>query len=282
MMFADAHSHINPVKGLGYKISEKFKSNGGWFISYVSASPWDYFDSFNGFESYKKMIDYQVDECKKSNEIGIKTACIAGFHPEDIDILIDKIKMSPISVLNLGLKVIEYESNLCKEGILYGIGEVGRQHYKTMPERVAISQLILEKSLEYARDYDCMLHMHLENADVDTVELIDYSINKVNIKDKRKIIFHHAKPSMLIEINNLGYSSTVYGIDEVLNFVLYNLPPIFMIESDFPDNPSYKKVVYPWELPAKLTDLAKKFNLSEEYLYKINVDNIKQSYHIEP
>ncbi|AFZ70323.1 putative metal-dependent hydrolase (urease superfamily) [Caldisphaera lagunensis DSM 15908] len=282
MIFADAHSHINPIKGLGYKISEKFKSNDGWFIAYISSSPWDYFDDFNGFDSYEKMINYQINECQKSNEIGVKTACIAGFHPEDIDFLIDKVKMSPSSVLNLGLKVIEYEASLCKEGKLFGIGEVGRQHYKTQSERVAISQIILEKALEYAKDYDCMIHLHLENADTDTVRIIDYSVNKANIRNKKKIVFHHAKPSMLTEIDSLGYSATVYGIDEVLNIVLYNLPPIFMIESDFPDNPSFKKVVYPWELPRKITYFSKKYNINEEYLYKINVDNIEEAYNIRP
>ncbi len=282
MIFADAHSHINPIKGFGYKISEKFKLNNGWFIAYISSSPWDYFDDFNGFESYKKMIEYQINECQKSNEIGVKTACISGFHPEDIDYLIDKLKMSPSSVLNLGLRVIEYEANLCKEGKLLGIGEVGRQHYKTLSERVAISQIILEKALEYAKDYDCMIHLHLENSDTDTVRIIDYSVNKANIRNKKKIVFHHAKPSMLTEIDSLGYSATVYGIDEVLNVVLYNFPPIFMIESDFPDNPSYKKVVYPWELPKKINSFSEKFNLSEEYLYKINVDNIEEAYNIKP
>ncbi|MDP8002921.1 MAG: TatD family hydrolase [Caldisphaera sp.] len=282
MIFADAHSHINPVKGLGYKIAEKFKEKNGWFISFISASPWDYFDDFQGFKSYQKMIEYQINECKKANNLGIKSVCIAGFHPEDIDFIIDKYHASPSYVLDLGLKVVEYEGNLCKEGQLFGLGEVGRQHYKSMPERIAVSQIILEKALEIAKDNDCMVHLHLENSNIDTVKIIDYSVNKINIKDKRKIVFHHAKPSMIIDAYNLGYSATLYGIDPVLSKAFSSLPPIFMIESDFPDMPNIKKTVAPWELPQKILDIYNRLSIDEKYLYKINVENVENAYKIKP
>ncbi|MEB2792634.1 MAG: TatD family hydrolase [Caldisphaeraceae archaeon] len=278
--FADAHSHINPIKGLGHKIAEKFKDNSGWFIAFVSLSPWDYFDEFQGFISYKKMIDAELRECKKSEEIGIKTVCLAGFHPGDIDYIINKYNKDASYVLDLATRVIDYEASLCSKGELHGIGEVGRQHYKTMPERVAISEIILEKALEYAKDLDIVVHMHLENANRLTVDIIDYVVNRIGIKDKKKIIFHHAKPSMIPHIHDLGYSATLYGIEPVLEESFKSLPPVYMIESDYPDDERGKSLVAPWELPTKLIDLSKKYGIDEDYLHRINVENIKSAYRL--
>jgi len=40
LIFADAHAHTNPLKGLGAKtVSERFRESGGWFIALVSLPP---------------------------------------------------------------------------------------------------------------------------------------------------------------------------------------------------------------------------------------------------
>ncbi len=73
-----------------------------------------------------------------------------------------------------------------------------------------------------------------------------------------------------------------YGIDPVLSKAFSSLPPIFMIESDFPDMPNIKKTVAPWELPQKILDIYNRLSIDEKYLYKINVENVENAYKIKP
>ncbi|MEB2836162.1 MAG: TatD family hydrolase [Desulfurococcales archaeon] len=283
---ADGHGHTNPVRGVGAaRIARRFKEAGGWFQALVALSPWHYALEFRGYDSYVELIDIHIRECKAAEDEGLKVACIAGFHPADVDHLIDRYHMKPVEVLKLGLRVVDYVAKLCSEGVLDGIGEVGRQHYKTMPERVVIANLILERALEHARDNGCVVHMHLENAGTDTVDLTSMAVDRVGVggEMRSRIFFHHVKPVMAARAYELGYSSTIPGLARILEYAFTRLDPVYIVESDYIDDPARPgAVVYPWEMASTQQRLASKGLASEEYLYRINVDNVVKVYGIEP
>lgn len=253
-------------------------------MALVSLSPWAYGIEFNGLESYKQAIDILVRECKTVEEEGLKAACIAGIHPADIDKLIDRYRMDPQRVVELGISVIDHVSELCQQGVLDGIGEVGHQHYKTTAERVLISHRILEYALEQAKDHDCVVHMHLENAGTITVDLIDYTVTRLGIPSntRNKIIFHHSKPNMIKHAGRLGYSSTLPGVPRLLEHAVKNLEPLYIVESDHIDDPARPgAVVYPWDMAAAIQKIYEAGSTSEEYLYKVNVDNVERVYGVQ-
>jgi TatD-related deoxyribonuclease len=283
---ADAHSHSNPVRGLGAaKISRRFREYGGWFQALVALSPWHYAIEFKGFDSYVELIELHIRECKAAEDSGLRVACLAGFHPADVDKLIDKYKMKPFEVLDLGLRVVDYVASLCREGVLDGIGEVGRQHYKTTPERVLVAEMILERAIQNARDYDCIIHMHLENSGADTVYLTHRIVEGLHVEPRRRgrLVFHHSKPVMVEAASKLGYPATLPGLPRLLEAAFKSLPPVYMIESDYIDDPSRPgAVVYPWDMAEAQLRMAEKGVVEREYLYKINVDNIVKVYGVEP
>ena len=279
----DAHTHTNPVRGLGAeKIAARFHAEGGWFMAIVALSPWAYNIDFNGIDSYRQVLDLLARECMAAEDAGVKTACLAGFHPADVDRLIDKYKLDPVDVLRLGEAWISELGKACRNGFLDGIGEVGRQHYKTRAERVIISELILRKALEMARDNDCIVHLHLENAGKITIDLVDMAIASLGgIHDTSKIVFHHMKPSHAVYAVDKGYAATVPGTPTLLENVLGKFPPVFMLESDHIDDPMRPgAVVYPWVMAQHVRRLSRK--VGEEYLYKINIDNIVKTYRVSP
>ena len=283
---ADGHTHSNPVRGLGMaKIAERFRRVGGWFMAIVSLSPWHYGIDFSGFDSYAETVDLLLRECKAAEDAGLRVACLAGFHPADVDKLIDKYRMKPLEVLELGFKVVEYEAKLCSNGVLDGIGEVGRQHYKTFPTRAIISQAILEHALELARDNGCIIHMHLEQEGETTLRLVDMPVRRLQYapKYKKRLVFHHAKPGLALMAAREGYSATVPGAPHLLSNVLGRIEPVFILESDHIDDPARPgAVVYPWVMAEVLQKLVNKGVVGEEYAYKVNVDNVRNLYGVEP
>lgn len=284
LVFADAHGHTNPVKGLGAaRVAEKFKVSGGWFMALVALSPTSYSIEPTGLEAYKEMIELHIRECSTAEEAGLRVACLAGFHPAEVDKLIDKYKMDPMKVLELGYGVVDYVASLCREGVLDGIGEVGRQHYKTSPEKALISQLIMEHALQEARDNGCIVHLHLENAGPVSVQLTHVAVERLGLQPSYRVIFHHSKPSMAVEAARLGYSATIPGIPRLVEHVVRELDPVYMVESDFIDDPARPGVVvYPWEMALTLERIVRRGLTSEEYMYKVNVDNVVKAYGVEP
>ncbi|MCE4614806.1 MAG: TatD family hydrolase [Desulfurococcales archaeon] len=271
--YADPHLHPNPIKGLGgEKIAFKSKKAGIWFLGFLSLPPWDY-----GLEpslhNYEKVMEMITKECRKALNIGIQVKCFSGFHPAEIDRLIDHYRLKPLEVLEMGVKILSIIKNKCVNGELDGIGEVGHQHYKTFPDRALISHQILEKALEISGDYECPIQMHLENNEHSTVAIIHETIMKTVGKPSRRIIFHHSKPSMAIQAYEKGYMSTVPGVKKpLLEYLFSRIPPVYMLESDFVDDNRGFSTVYPWIAVEMQESLLHEGKVDEEYLCKINLD----------
>jgi TatD-related deoxyribonuclease len=279
--FADPHLHPNPIKGLGgEKIAIKSKKANIWLLGFLTLPPWDY-----GLEptlqNYEKIIEMIIKECKKASSTGVEIKCFAGFHPAEIDRLIDHYKLKPLDVLETGMKVLNLIKDKCITGELDGIGEVGHQHYKTYPDRALISHMILERAFEISRDYNCPIQMHLENNEHSTVAIIHETVMKTISTSSRRIIFHHSKPSMALQAFRLGYLSTVPGTRKpLLEYMFSQIPPVYMLESDYVDDSMRPNPIYPWDIVEFQRQLQSNGKVSEEYLCKINEDNPREAFKI--
>jgi TatD-related deoxyribonuclease len=282
LYFADAHCHSSP-KGLGaYRIAEKFKSVGGWFMAFVTLPPWHYVADFKPtLDNYERSFQIFLQECKEAKKSGLKISCLAGFHPAEVDKLIG-MGLKPEEVLALGFKVLEIIEDFCKRGIIDGVGEIGRQHYKTMPERFAIAEIIMLRGLEIARDHDCIVHLHLENAGSVTVDTIAKLASFTDIRFD-KIVFHHASLKVAKRALEIGARATLPGKLELLRSAFRSLEPKFMVESDYIDDPRRPCVSScPWEIVEAQRTLLREGSVDKETLAKINIDNIVETYGVEP
>ena len=62
-----------------------------------------------------------------------------------------------------------------------------------------------------------------------------------------------------------------------------NYPPVFMVESDHLDDPRRPGVVvYPWVMVEHELELLNQKIVDEEYLERINVDNIIETFDVYP
>jgi TatD-related deoxyribonuclease len=282
LLYADAHCHSSP-RGLGAaRIAEKFRGVGGWFVALVTLPPWHYIDDFKPtIECYRRAIDVFLRECNEARRAGLKVACLAGFHPAEVDKLIG-MGLKPEQVLDLGFQVLKIVEQLCREGVIDGVGEIGRQHYKTMPERFAIAENIMLKGVEIARDYDCIVHLHLENAGPATVDTTLNLVRLTGIK-LEKLIFHHASLRVAKRALEAGARATIPGKLELLRAAFTSLPPSFMVESDYIDDPRRPCVSScPWDIVEAQKKLLRERVVGEDAVARVNIDNIVEVYGVEP
>lgn len=281
--FADAHSHSNPINGLGSEqISKKFKESGGWFVAFVMLPSWDYVRRLpSSLEDYEKILDLFIKDCKKAKGTGIKVNCFAGLHPAEIDKLIES-GMEAARVERLALSIVEHLGKLCSNNIIDGIGEVGRPHYKVKVETAIVSEAVLERALEISKDLGCKVQLHLENMKGFTALNIKKLIGRIGVNEE-KVLIHHTTLNVLIEAQELGIWSTYPGIKEGLEAMFKSLKKFdkILIESDFIDDPKRPgRVLYPWDLPINEMSLLEKGLINEEALQKINVENTEKFFEV--
>jgi len=283
MIFADAHCHTNSVKGMGAKgIATKFKQNKGWFIAIIGLSPWHY-DLTPNYENYIKAFHHTINECKECKEVGVKTACLVGFHPADLDKLVYKHRLKMEQALNLAFRVLDYAIELCKKGLIDGIGEIGRPHYNIEPRFVVANELIVLYVLRRIKEenLDCIVHLHLEQGGQVTVESIKL-FTEITGVNKDKILFHHSRPGLIEHALNNGFPASLPGIKQLIKWGIENLKPIYVLESDFLDDPHRPGVVvYSWEMIEYQQEILSNNKEYEEYLAKININNIVKLYGVE-
>jgi TatD-related deoxyribonuclease len=287
IVFADGHLHVNPVRGLGAsEVARRFARAGGWFAAVVSLPPWHYgIDPVEeGLKAYDKLLEHHLLECKRFREAGVKTACIAGFHPAEVDRLIS-MGMPPEKVLDLGTNVVRMLYKACREGKLDGIGEVGRQHYKTAPERLAVALVVALEAVELAIEAGCVVHLHLESYGALTADTTDYLIRKVlhGTVALKRVVFHHASVKLAARAVELGYSATVPGFAKALEQAFKAIGPRFVPESDYIDDTKRGcTVLCPWELVQNELHLLEQGVVGEDELLKVNVDEVVRVYGVEP
>jgi len=284
LKFADAHTHTNPVSGMGMKtVAKRFRDLGGWFLAIVSLPP-SHYGLPPTLEGYRKSYEILLRECSVAREFGLQVACIVGIHPADVEKLVTRTSPSRYrDLIELYTRVLNVIEELLRNGAVQGLGEFGRPHYRANPEAFALNEFITIRALELAKDYNVPIHIHCEQSGDIAVKSLKVLAKLVGI-DKRLVVIHHADTKTLISASRAGFSCTVLGRYELLkSLISQGVDPVFMIESDHIDDPRRPGVAaYPWEIVESQRRLLDEGLVNEDYLQRINVENIRRVYrHID-
>lgn len=281
MIFSDAHTHSNPVQGLGMsKIARKFASKGGWLIVVVSLPPYHYGISEPGPQAYERVIEILNQEAEIARAHGLKTVRLAGFHPAEIDEYYRR-GIGGKDLYELVDKIASLYERALKEGLIDGIGEIGRQHYAVPPDRIIMAEIAMIRFMEVARDYNAVVHFHLEQGGWVTVYSVTKLLERTGLP-KNKAIVHHAshETAKYAEHHGVPYTLPIKKF-EYKDYIAVS--SLAMIESDYIDDPRRPGVsAYPWEIPVKISEMLSGGQLSEEDAYRLMVDNPSRIYSVSP
>uniref|UniRef100_A0A7C2FHK0 Hydrolase TatD n=1 Tax=Thermosphaera aggregans TaxID=54254 RepID=A0A7C2FHK0_9CREN len=284
MLYADSHLHTNPLHGYGAgRVAKKFKKEGGWFIALVSLPPHHYGFTETSIDSYRKTLDLLVREAAAAREEGLSVVALAGFHPSEVDEYLRR-GLSKKEVYELAVKVLDLITDYIGKGLIHGIGEVGRQHYGTSPERLVLSETIMIDALELACQHSVPVHLHLEQGGWATAFNIAKILGKISCKSGR-VLLHHVNYETGLWSSMLGLPATLpvkTSLEKILAAPGIRLDR-FLVESDFIDDPKRPGVsAYPWEIPRFFNEKLERKEVSEEAVFKLNVDNVSRIYGVPP
>ncbi|MEM2024738.1 MAG: TatD family hydrolase [Desulfurococcaceae archaeon] len=281
MLYSDAHLHVNPTKGLGAgRIARKFRGEGGWFIAIMGLPPRYYGFADPSVESYRRVLDLINNEYLKAKEEGIEAARFIGIHPAEVDEYYrEGLKLN--SLVQLTEEVLKLLEEAVKNNRLEGIGEVGRQHYSTSPERLVLSEIIMVRALLIARDYRVPVQLHLEQRGFPTAYSVKL-LSEIAGVDASRVLIHHAnlETAKWAEQLSIPFTAPIRHFNEeyALNTWKHG-----MFESDFIDDLSRPgSYAYPWDIPRVVKDYLTRGLISEEQAYKMLVDNVVKYFNVKP
>jgi len=269
------------MRGLGAeRVAKKFKRLGGWFIAIVALPPYYYGFEEIIVESYMRVVELISREATRARELGLEVARFMGIHPAEIDEYYRRgVRGERLySILSGVLKLVE---SAIRNGLIDGIGEVGRQHYTTSPERFVLSEILMREAMILARDLRVPLQLHLEQGGFITVLSIKTLIDSLGVSS-RQVILHHTNTETSSWVSNYKFPFTApvkYFNEEYLKSGV----EYCMLESDFLDDPMRPGVsAYPWDIPVVIRNLLMKGIMSEEQAYRILVDNVVKYMNVKP
>jgi len=236
LTFADAHCHCNPIKGIGAReIAEKFRRNGGWFLGLISLPPWSYAIRPEGIKSYEKSFKLLVKQGEAAREVGLACAIHLGFHPAEVDKLAS-MGIDLNGIKKLGLKVLNLACKFISEGLAQGLGEFGRQHYSTKPERRRVAEEILKEALIKADELNVPIHLHLEQGGKITVKFILNLLKELKVREEI-IVIHHLPAKHLKFIENTKLKATIVGKLDELKEAVKSKPGTQIYKNSIPHSP---------------------------------------------
>ncbi len=282
MLIADSHLHLSP-RGFGAgRVAKKFRESGGWFMGLVSLPP-HYYGLSLSLDGIIKSFEMHARMCEEVRKEGIKVYCLAGIHPASVDRLVKQLGETRsgkvIKLCEEALKILE---RMVKRGVLDGLGEFGRPHYRTLPTSFTLNELVLVRALELARDLHVVIHLHLEEGGMATVLTVENLVKQVGTR-KNKVVFHHSTVGLAELAGEYGYSYTVLGKSEVVKELVSraDLKGKALLESDYLDDPRRPgAVMYPWDIASELEKLVGK--VGREIIELLNIDNVVKVYGVSP
>lgn len=284
---SDGHAHVSP-KGLGARVvAKKFREVHGWFIALVSLPPYHYGLTLS-YNDLIKSFDLHIEQCRIARGEGLKIACVIGLHPAFIDRLVRHYQGKRRDLLSYIDNVLNDIEHRIKKGLIDGIGEFGRPHYKALPEVFALNDYILIRALRIVHDYSVPIHLHLEDSGLIAVESINSMINLLPKAPRRKyVVFHHASRETCVNASCKGFSSTITGKREVLENIIKHVDKdslrLVSVESDYIDDPKRPGIVmYPWEIAYEVNEVLKAEPDIEDKLHILLIDSITNVYGVNP
>ncbi|WP_291765399.1 TatD family hydrolase [Caldivirga sp. UBA161] len=279
---ADNHAHVNPIKGLGPReVARRFRRTGGWFMGVVALLTWDLGLNPGDLSSVDKLYRLTVESTKIIQGEGVKAVAVIGLHPAECVRLLES-GWGFSEVKGFMVKSIDLAAQYIKRGEAVGIGEVGRPHWSVNGSVINLCNEVIEYAMSTARDLNAVIHLHLEREGEVTVKSIVELANRAGVKDKGRIILHHASPSMVKPAvdNGLTPSVPVGRRGEFEEAV--KLTKALVVESDYADDPRRPgMVIPPWRIMSRISNALSQGLLSEGDVFRIMVNEIEEIYGVK-
>jgi TatD-related deoxyribonuclease len=268
----DDHVHFRPDGRMREALGEFHRSGGRRLV--LVHTPYDDLSParVDGFEpGYERTLFLAA----RAREVGdVEVLVVLGPHPVDLLGLAQSCGMDEaVHMMRSGLEAAQRH---VLEGRAVAIGEIGRPHFPVDEETWRRSNELMAYGMELAKEADCAVVLHTEQATPAVFKELAYMADRVGIQRER-VIKHYSDPLVLREENHDIFPSVIAKGDNLRRAAEKGLR--FLMETDYLDDPRRPGAVLGLgTVPRRCARLLREEVLSREDLFTIHEDNLKLAY----
>jgi TatD-related deoxyribonuclease len=273
----DNHMHIDPIHGIGLEAVRQFVRAGGTHIILVGKTAWDWEIDATTSSDFKEAYLRTIGLARQINESTKATAYpLVGYHPSEFVRLADAFGIS--YAYDLGVELIDIWESLLDDGLIVGIGEVGRPHFEVSDALLEAANGLLFEYLKAARRFDCPVQLHTEHFTVDSFGGLGMLVRKAG--GPTKVIKHFSPPLPDIARDN-GVTASIVASKDAMKEALAR-SKTFLMETDYIDDSSRPGAVLgPKTVPRRTYHLLEQGKLNEEDAHHIHEELVSSLYGID-
>ena len=275
MPILDDHMHLQS-RGQNINAVKEFLRLGGTHLimSHMpySEMPLKNIDDFRAqYERSLSMVE------KVRAETDAKIFLTVGPYPADLMRLEEQHPLARAE--EIMMEAMELAAEWVREGKAIAIGEVGRPHFEVSPEEWEVSNRILIRGMELAKEAGCAIVLHTEKATPKGWKELASFADRAGI-ERGRVVKHFSPPDILPE-ENYGLFPSVLSSRENIRRALKK-GDRFTMETDYIDDPARPGAVLSLRtVPKRTKAFLANGLMSEEQAWKIHKENPERVYGIE-
>lgn len=271
----DNHLHLDFNGRNVYAVKDFIRAGGTHLIlvhkPYASVKVRRGGDFKNAYEITLKLAELVMKETEA------KVFTVLGPHPAELTKLAENIGLEEAKYAMI--KGIDIAGRYAEDCVSVGIGEVGRPHYKVSKDVWETSNEILRYAMSVARDVDCPIILHTEDASISTFKEIAEIADAVGLR-REKVVKHFSPPIVDVDENHGLFPSILASKDSVKKAIKKGRR--FLLETDYIDDQSRPGAVLgPKTVPRVTKMCLKEGLLTEDDVIKIHKEYPERIYGIE-
>ncbi len=273
----DVHLHFNPVKGVGYKVFDRFARAGGTgFVSPVLTLRSYRIKGFSR-EDFERAFRMHLEGVRFGAwEHALRGYASLGWHPAEIVKAYEKL--GPDGVV----ETIETVCSLIEEFAseydeVVAIGEVGHPHFRVAPEIKKLCHRVFMRFLELAKDLDMPVIYHGPAASKKHYMRLKEYLERARF-DPERFVRHRASPDVKLA-RSIGVWPSVPASRSDVREAAESGCDEFMLESDFLDDPRRPNAALPVRAVPKAARILRIVN--PDLVHKVMVENPERVFGVE-
>ena len=171
-------------------------------------------------------------------------------------------------------------AELVREGRAVAMSEVGRPHWRPVPDDVMrVANELMVESFQLARDAGCAVQIHAETATPESFADLAEHVKRSGLGVER-VVKHYSTPIVDTSVNHGLWPSVLIGKGSAEEAI--GAGTRFLMETDYMDDPRYPGAVLgPKTVPRRTKELLDKGLMTEEQAWVVHHENPERVYGVE-
>lgn len=271
----DNHFHLDPT-GRGVEAVKEFARAGGTAMMLVH-KPYGLSRTIADHDA-AFAVTLRLAELARAAVPEVRVFVALAPHPAEFTELL-KVGVPLDEAAAVQRLALEHAQRLVREGRAVAMSEVGRPHWRPVPDDVmAKANELMDHSFQLAHDAGCAVQIHAETATPESFADLAQHAKHAGL-DLERVVKHYSTPIVDTAMNHGLWPSVLIGKGAAEQAIAGGTR--FMMETDYMDDPKYPGAVLgPKTVPRRTKEMIASGLMTEEQAWRVHHENPTRVYGI--